>query len=128
MALHDTLKVREPAKAHRPWPRAAVGDDGWKKAIDSLARGRCTLLGLWGDAEQVHMALLGEGNDIAVVTYDCKDGQYPSVGAKHPPAIRLERAIRDLFGHVAIGAPDTRPWLDLGFWDVRHPLGKQEPA
>ena len=22
-----------------------------------------------------------------------------------------------------VGAPDTRPWLDLGFWDVQHPLG-----
>ncbi len=49
-------------------------------------------------------------------------------GARHPPAIRLERAIRDLFGLEATGAPDTRPWLDLGFWDVRHPLGNKQPA
>jgi Ni,Fe-hydrogenase III large subunit len=28
-------------------------------------------------------------------------------------------------GYEPIGAPDSRPWLDLGFWDVQHPLGAQ---
>jgi Ni,Fe-hydrogenase III large subunit len=36
----------------------------------------------------------------------------------HPPAIRLERAIRDLFGLEPEGAPDTRAWLDHGKWGV----------
>jgi Ni,Fe-hydrogenase III large subunit len=36
--------------------------------------------------------------------------------------------MRSLFGLDATGSPDTRSWLDLGFWDVRYPLGKQEPA
>ena len=67
-------------------------------------------------------------DDIAVLSYACKDGTYPSVAARHPPAIRLERAIRDLFGLEGTGAPDTRSWLDLGFWNVRHPLGKKKPA
>ena len=49
--------------------------------------------------------------------------RFPSVGALHPPAIRLERAIHSLYGYVAVGAPDSRPWLDLGFWNVQHPLG-----
>jgi Ni,Fe-hydrogenase III large subunit len=129
VALIDSIKHRETAKAHRPWPRVAVDDDGWKKAIDLLARGRCTLLGLWGDAPDVHMALLDEkAGDIAVISYACKDGRYPSVAAKHPPALRLERAIGSLFGLEAVGMPDARPWLDLGFWDVRHPLGKMKPA
>jgi Ni,Fe-hydrogenase III large subunit len=75
------------------------------------------------------MALMAENfDDIAVLSYTCKDAQYPSVAARHPPAIRLERAIRDLFGLDAIDAPDTRSWLDLGFWSVRHPLGKRTPA
>jgi Ni,Fe-hydrogenase III large subunit/Ni,Fe-hydrogenase III component G len=129
MALLDTIAHRETVKQHRPWPRALVADDGWRQAIEHLAAGRCTLLGLWGDTADVHMALLGERfDDIAVLSYACKDGQYPSVAARHPPAIRLERAIRDLFGLNAVGGPDTRTWLDLGFWDVRHPLGKKEPA
>jgi Ni,Fe-hydrogenase III large subunit len=129
MALIDSIKHSATAKAHWPWPRVVVGEDGWKKAIDLLARGRCTLLGLWGDAPDVHMALLDEkAGDIAVVSYACKDGQYPSVAARHPPALRLERAIGSLFGLEAVGTPDARPWLDLGFWGVRHPLGNQQRA
>jgi Ni,Fe-hydrogenase III large subunit len=129
MALLDTIKHRGKAKQHRPWPRAAVTDDGWQQAIEHLAAGRCTLLGLWGDAPSVHMALLaGNFSDVAVLSYVCKDSTYPSVAARHPPAIRLERAIRDLFGLEAVGAPDTRGWLDLGFWSVRRPLGKTTPS
>jgi Ni,Fe-hydrogenase III large subunit/Ni,Fe-hydrogenase III component G len=129
MALLDNITHRDKAKQHRPWPRVPVTDDGWRQAIDQLAAGHLTLLGLWGDAPAVHMALLAETfDDIAVLSYICKDGTYPSVAARHPPAIRLERAIRDLFGLDATDAPDTRSWLDLGFWNVRHPLGKKEAA
>ncbi len=99
------------------------------EAIDWLAGGRCTLLGLWGDVADVHMALLDEHScDIAVISYPASDGTYPSVAAHHPPAMRLERTIHDLFGLQALGTPDQRPWLDLGFWDVRHPLGKRQAA
>ena len=110
-------------------PRKTVTAKAWGQAIDQLAAGRCTLLGLWGDAPTVHMALLAEDfSDIAILSYICKDGKYPSVAKRHPPAIRLERAIRDLYGLEAVDAPDTRSWLDLGFWNVRHPLGKKKPA
>ncbi|HVZ50640.1 MAG TPA: hydrogenase expression protein HypE [Pseudolabrys sp.] len=108
-------------------PRQTVTEEEWLQAIDRLAAGECSLLGLWGDDGCVHMALL-TGSDIAVLTYVCKVGTFPSVGARHPAAIRLERAIGSLFGYEAVGAPDARPWLDLGFWDVKHPLGKPEPA
>lgn len=92
--------------------RAIMTESGWNQAIDRLADGSTTLLGLWGDAPRVYMAVLDEkSSDIAVLSYACKDGGYPSVGAKHPPAIRLERAIRDLHGLDALGSPDTRPWL-----------------
>ena len=129
MTLLDTIDHRSQAKAHRPWPRADVADEGWQQAIDLLASGRCTLLGLWGDAPQVHMALLDEtAGDVVVLSYTCKAGQYPSVAARHPPAIRFERAIHDLFGLLAMGSPDMRPWLDLGFWDVALPLGKTAAA
>src|SRR5262249_30289880 len=62
------------------------------------------------------------------VTIECANGQFPSIGALHPPAIRLERALRDLYGLEPVGLPDARPWLDLGFWDVRHPLGARHDA
>jgi Ni,Fe-hydrogenase III large subunit len=127
MGLLDSIRHAGTVEGHRPWPRAIVDAEGWQHAIDRLTAGRCTLLGLWGDTGAVHMALIGEKADIVVLTYVCKDGRYPSVCAKHPPAIRLERAIKSLFGFEAIGAPDTRPWLDLGFWDVAHPLAAVIP-
>src|SRR6266481_1806516 len=114
---------------HRPWPRLVVDEDGWRFAASQLSAGSWTLLGLWGDIGEVHMAVLDEGaRGIAVVTIPCPDGRFPSVGAVHPPAIRLERAVRDLYGLEPVGCPDTRPWLDLGFWDVQPPLGERRNA
>ncbi len=110
-------------------PRKTVNEQQWREAIARLAGGQATLLGLWGDAPNVHMALLDESaGNIDVLTYGCVDGKFPSVGSRHPSALRPERAIRSLFGLVAVGSPDTRPWLDLGFWDVAHPLGDKGPA
>jgi Ni,Fe-hydrogenase III large subunit len=109
--------------------RTAVTEQGWNEAIAQLAGGQRTLLGLWGDAPDVHMALIDERDGaVAVLTYACRDGKYPSVGARHPPALRLERAIRSLFGLEAEGSPDTRPWLDLGFWEVATPLATVIPG
>jgi Ni,Fe-hydrogenase III large subunit len=64
--------------------------------------------------------------DIAVVSLAATAGRFPSVGRAHPPAIRLERAISDLYGLQPTGALDDRPWLDHGRWGVRHPLGQAE--
>ncbi len=129
MALLNQIAHRKTHEGHRPWPRLDVAEEGWQQAIDLLASGQCTLLGLWGDAPQVHLALLDEtAGDVVVLSYTCKAGKYPSVAARHPPAVRFERAIHDLFGLQAAGSPDMRTWLDLGFWDVAHPLGKSRPA
>jgi Ni,Fe-hydrogenase III large subunit len=85
--------------------------------VERLADGSLTLLSLWGEPGGVHMALLGDGSpDAAVLSLACPGDRYPSAGARHPPAIRLERTIRDLFGLEPIGLTDTRPWLDHGRW------------
>ena len=97
-----------------------VNVDGWLEAVDRLANGSLTLLGLWADPPGVKMATLDEAiGDISIITYITRHNQYPTVGVKHPPAIRLERAIRDLHKLDAIGASDTRPWL-------KHPDGVYE--
>ena len=41
-----------------------------------------------------------------------------------PGALRLERAIHDLFGIEADGLADRRPWLDHGTWPQRRPGAK----
>ncbi len=102
----------------------AVDEETWSAIAQCLAEGLETLLDLWGSAGGVHMALLEPGSAPFVVNLACSEGRFPSVGASHPPAIRLERAIRDLFGYEADGLKDTRPWLDHGRWGVRHPLGE----
>jgi len=106
----------------RPWPRAVVTTDAWRDVTHMLAEGRAILLGLWGEPDAVHMAAMDEASGgIALVSLACADGTFPSVGAMHPPAIRLERAIRDLYGLEPVGAPDTRPWLDHGRWNESAP-------
>jgi Ni,Fe-hydrogenase III large subunit/Ni,Fe-hydrogenase III component G len=132
-ALEDLLAQGTRVTGHRPWPRARVDTDTWRATAELLAAGRLTLSGLWGEtsgggAGVVHLALLDEEHaqaavKAAVLSLDCPDGRYPSLGVRHAPAIRLERAVRDLCGLVAEGAPDDRPWLDHGKWGVRAPLG-----
>ena len=129
MALIDRIGGAE-ISGHRPWPRVAVDESGWCATAAELSAGRLTLLSLWGDSGAAHMAVLDEQTaEIAVATIACLQGRFPSVGALHPPAIRLERALQDLHGLSPLGLPDTRPWLDHGVWGVRHPLGvRGQPA
>ena len=128
-ALTEIAKKGRKAEMHRPWPRAIVTGDGWQRATRELVDARATLLGLWGDKNAVHLALIAEPSaEIAVFTLECTHGKFPSVGVAHPPAIRLERAIRDLYGFKPVGAADTRAWLDLGFWGVTQPLGANKKS
>ena len=126
MALIDTIDGSK-VEAHRPWPRVVAGEAGWRAVAAELAAGRLTLLGLWGERSAAHMAVLDEETaEIAVATIECPRGSFPSVGALHPPAIRLERALHDLYGLIPEGLPDTRPWLDHGRWGMRRPLGDRD--
>jgi Ni,Fe-hydrogenase III large subunit len=131
-SLLDAIPQGDRIANHRPWPRVTVTANAWRRLAGEIAAGRVTLFGLWGDTgvvPTVHMAIIEEGSgDGAVVSLECPAGEFPSVGALHPPAIRLERAIHSLYGLQPIGAPDLRPWLDLGFWDVRYPLGARTAA
>ena len=128
-ALTEIAKKGRKAEAHRPWPRVIVTSDGWRLATRELVDARATLLGLWGDKNAVHLALMAEpSTEIAVFTLECPEGKFPSVGVAHRPAIRLERAIRDLYGLKPVGAADTRVWLDLGFWGVSQPLGANKKS
>lgn len=116
-------------EAHQPYPRAVVDAEIWREAVLGLAAGEATLLGLWCDGETVHMGLLEEAAaEVLVISLVCRDRRFPSVALTHPPAQRLERAIRDLYGFEPVGLPDERPWLDHGRWGVKNPLGQSEAA
>ncbi len=128
-ALFEAIASGAIQPSHRPWLRAVVDAATWERLTLDLAAGRWTLLSLWGEPEAVHLALLDAAEGVvAVATYLCPDGAYPSVGRLHPPAQRLERAARDLFGLDPVGLPDARPWLDHGAWGRSHPLAAAGPG
>jgi Ni,Fe-hydrogenase III large subunit len=109
------------------WSKALVDAAAWQAAIEDLAAGARVLLGLWGEADRVRMATHAD-SEVQLLELACPHGAFPSVGARHAPAIRLERTLTDLTGLRAAGAADARPWLDHGRWTVRHPLGACEPS
>lgn len=123
-SLGEILHSGHRAAAHHPFPRVIVDAAGWEAATFLCADGRATLLSLWAERDHVHMALMaGDAAEIAVISLACPEGAFPSVGQHHPPAIRLERAIHDLYGLEPRNAEDARPWLDHGSWQIRAPLG-----
>jgi Ni,Fe-hydrogenase III large subunit len=128
-SLIDLVQEGRKVGQHGPWPRAMLDAQLWKLAASEVAQRGWSLLDLWGEPSTVHMAILDEGTaEIAIVSLDCPDRHYPSVGLHHPPALRLERAASDLFGLAADGLPDARPWLDHDCWGVRVPLGDRIDA
>ena len=129
-ALVDLIEAGRPVEHHAPSKRAVVAPKIWNFAVEQLAEGRWSLLGLWGEPDTIHMALLDEVRDVGVMSLQCPGGRYPSVGQRHPPALRLERAAADLFGLSPQGLPDTRRWLDHGQWGGSRPLARapQPPA
>lgn len=111
-----------------PMPEHRVDAARWTATAIALAEGRAELMGLWASRRGVHMLLRAPGTGwLGLMTYETADS-FPSVGHHHAPAQRMERAIHDLYGLLPEGAPDLRPWLDHGRWDLRHPLGAQGPA
>ncbi|MGP0094400.1 MAG: hydrogenase expression protein HypE [Xanthobacteraceae bacterium] len=112
-----------PVPAHKPWPRYPVDGDTWTAIGQEIGQGGGDLMGYWGDADRVHLALRLAGAPCVIST-PVAFGAYPSIARHHAPAGRLERTIRDLHGFAAFGMPDRRPWLDHGAWGVRAPLGE----
>lgn len=104
--------------------RIALDAAAWRERAAALGRGEGELYALFGDDDHVHMVVREpELGALEMLSIAVENGRYPSVGAAHAPAIRLERAIRDLFGYEPEGLPDTRPWLDHGVFKRSAPLG-----
>ena len=128
-SLIDLMLEGRKIRQHSPWPRIVVDAHLWKFAAGELAQGGWSLLGLWGEPTTVHMAVIDRDTaEVAVISLDCPSRVYPSVSQHHPPAIRLERTINDLFGLTAEDLPDARPWLDHNCWGVRFPLSDRIDA
>ncbi len=107
--------------------RTLSGEAHWFEAGRRMAAGEATLVSLWGDEGRMRLALREDDGTLAFAEVACDRGAFSSLAALHPPAGRLERAACDLYGFLALGAPDGRRWLDHGRWPLRHPLGDRAP-
>lgn len=117
MTINAILAGSTRIDRHQPWPCAVVDAAAWDKASALLAAGKLTLLSLWGEVRRVRLAVLQDSEpQVIVLSLDCPENRYPSVGRLHPPALRLERAARDIFGLEPVASPDVRPWLNHGRW------------
>ncbi len=110
------IAARHPADTDG-FVRVSVDEATWIAASEAAAASEHDLLALWADGTDVRMALADVSSRLRVIiTLPTRNGAYPSVGRVHAPAIRLERAMRDLHGTTPEGLPDGRAWLDHGAW------------
>ena len=125
LALADLVGDR-PASTDG-YVRLAVDADTWMALAEGCAAGHHDLGALWADDGRMCLALSAPSRGLrAIVSFETDAGRYPSVAARHLPALRLERAARDLYGVQPIGLPDTRPWLDHGRWPGRQSEARYE--
>ncbi|HEY3634129.1 MAG TPA: NADH-quinone oxidoreductase subunit C [Caldimonas sp.] len=125
----------ERLPAPLPIWRACVDADAWQVGARAIAAAEGRLVALWG----VDRSKQGGGGFAVCAAYALADGlvwldlalqadapAYPDLAPHFPCAVRMQRAAADLLGIVAIGARDTRPWLDHGAWPAdRFPLHDQ---
>src|ERR1700733_5130265 len=116
--IRETAGCRPAVPSHRPVPRHLLEPEAWTALIGALGSTDWELFGLWADGDVLHVALRDPGpGTFAVLTRDCPDKSYPSLGHVRPGAIRLERAVADLHALISSDGPDRRPWLDHGHWE-----------
>src|SRR5262245_48862534 len=105
--LQDMLQHGSPAGTADAPAHGLVDEAAWTHAGERLAPGEATRLPLGGGTDAVAMAGL-DAEPTAVLTLLCPTGRFPPIPRRHPPAMRLERTIRDLYGLQPLISPDTR--------------------
>jgi Ni,Fe-hydrogenase III large subunit/Ni,Fe-hydrogenase III component G len=118
------------ARLDAPLPifRAQVDVATWRDLARSIVEAKGQLVSLWG-SDHRHR---GAGFEVAAA-YRSADGLlwaelaldpirpvYPDLSQLFMPAIRMQRAARDLVGIEAEGAGDDRPWLRHGSWPADY--------
>ena len=128
--LADITKGGRKAEAHRPWPRFTVGERGLASRRRTRWSRRAPLCSASGATRSKCISLCSKSRRPTSPSspLNAPTASFPPSGSRIPPAIRLERAIRDLYGLKPAGAADTRVWLDLGFWGVSQPLGANKKS
>ena len=119
LALADLL-ADQPAGSDG-YVRLIVDEGAWIALAEGCGAGLHDLGALWVDDGVICLALADTPRGLrAIVSLRAESNRYPSIAAHHPPALRLERAMRDLHGVLPVGLTDARPWLDHGRWPGRR--------
>ena len=110
--------LASPAVPSRPWQRHRLSHESWAAlSPDGLA-----LHALWADTAEAYALFCDAGGQFLFASTQVRERSYPALSPRFPAASAPERMIGDLWGHVAAGAVDARPWLDHGQWRLSHPM------
>ncbi len=111
-----------------PVPRHVLDEAGWREMARALAHEpTLDLLAMWADTGHVHALFddrAGSG-EILLASTPVGGGRYAALSPARMAATCFERMIHDLWGHVAEGARDLRPWLDHGRWEMSAPMAQR---
>lgn len=111
------------AEVCRPWLRHILPHNAWVALAQSAPTEQWTLLAHWADTVQAHALFLDPiAVRVVAVSTQVEAGRYPALSPFIPAATHYQRMIGDLWGHVADGAADMRPWLDHGNWPLSPPM------
>ncbi|MBI3284769.1 MAG: NADH-quinone oxidoreductase subunit C [Burkholderiales bacterium] len=113
-----------------PAYRAEVNDSDWKRIALLIQAEGGRLIAIWGgergrdgNSDLFISAAYCVAEGILWLRMPVKASEgYPDLSAVFPFAARMQRAVYDLVGIPAQGAPDQRPWLDHGVWTSIFPL------
>ncbi|MFM0489660.1 hydrogenase large subunit [Paraburkholderia graminis] len=113
---------------------ARVDHATWIRAAATICEAGGRLISLWGAEEAPGIFAISAAyaleDGILWLQLPVGDGHgagdgYPEISTVFPCAIRMQRAAYELVGLRAIGAGDTRPWLNHGNWPADYfPLQK----
>ncbi|MDE0853441.1 MAG: NADH-quinone oxidoreductase subunit C [Nevskia sp.] len=119
-----------------PARRIGVPAEQWLHTVALLREAEARLLALWASDERdrngdfaIYAALLKPSRLVLLeLRVPAQAPVFPSIAALYPGAVRMERAVHDLFGVRAEG-DDTRPWLRHGAWPAQQfPLRREFQA
>jgi Ni,Fe-hydrogenase III large subunit len=102
------------------YARVSIGPNEWRALAQGCADGLQELSAIWFDNGRIRAALIDSPRRTrSIVSLQSDNGSYPAFSYYHAPALRLERAMRDLYATQPTDLPDSRPWLDHGVWPHR---------
>lgn len=112
--------------------RAMVNEPVWEECALAIAQNHGQLVTLWASqksAKKFAVTAIYSLHEEGLLWLDLllreNEVSFPDISGIFPSAVRMQRAMRDLMGIMAIGSADDRPWLNHGFWpNDYYPLRK----